>query len=104
MTQPLVKPPVVVPVGEWQDSQAMLPTGTWMLVDSVTNGVPPLFVKLKPDAWQLAQPEVMPAWLIVQVAKPPGAVRLVWQVLHAAVVAIWLVGLITTGVPPEMPT
>jgi hypothetical protein len=97
MTQPLVKPPVLVPVGAWQDSQAMLPTGTWMLVDSVTKGVPPLFVKLKPAAWQLAQPEVMPEWFIVQFLKPPTPVLVgEWHVSQAAVVGIWVAGFAMT--------
>ena len=104
MVQADEKLPAVVALLEWQVSQAVAPIGTWILVFNVTRGVPPLLVKLRPEAWQVAQPDVMPAWLMVQVLKPPGAVRLVWQVLHAAVVGIWLLGLVTTGVPPEMPT
>ena len=46
--------------------------------------------------WQLAQAVVMPAWFIVQLAKPPGVTVLVWQALHAAVVAICAAGLLTT--------
>jgi hypothetical protein len=34
-------------------------------------------VELGEPLWQLAHPEVMPAWFIVQVAKPPGVTVLV---------------------------
>ena len=59
-----------------------------MDVLSSTNGVPIVFLKLNPEAWQLAQPEVIaaPAWFIVQVWKPFGVVVLEWHNSHAAVV------------------
>ena len=56
-----------------------------------TAGLP---AKLFPVSWQLAH--AAPAtcvWSIVQLAKPPGTVVLVWQVLHWAVVTTWFAGL-----------
>jgi hypothetical protein len=97
---------LVVPLA-WHDSQAVAPTGTWLVRDKVTNGEPPLFVKLLPAAWQVAQPDVLPlaAWFIVQVVKPPGETVLVWQFSHAIAVVIWPVaGLVTTRPPPAIPT
>lgn len=54
---PVAKAPAAVP--EWQVSQAMVPTGTWIVVDSVTSAVPPLLVKLLPEAWQVAHAVVL---------------------------------------------
>ena len=46
----------------------------------------------------------MPVWFIVQVAKPPGVVVLVWQDSHAAVVTIWFAGLTIAMVVTVVPT
>ena len=59
-----------------------------MAVFKVTSGVPVVFWKLNPEAWQLAQPDVMPTWLIVQIRKPFGVVVLLWHDSHAAVVGM----------------
>ena len=103
MVQAVVNPAVVVLVVEWQDSQDVLPTGTWMVVSSVTSGVPLVFWKLEPYAWHWAQPPLMPLWFIVQAWKPPGVV-LLWQLSQTALVGIWVAGLpITTVVPTDAP-
>jgi hypothetical protein len=39
--------------------------------------------------WQVAQPEVMPVWLIVPVANPPGVAVLLWQTEQSCVVLMW---------------
>jgi hypothetical protein len=52
--------------------------------------------------WQLAQPDVMPVWFIVQVVKPPGMTVLVWQFSHGAVVEMWVVGLPTINADPTV--
>ncbi len=51
--------------------------------------------KLLPVSWQVAQPEVMPAWFIT-----PDLNELVsaWHSVHAAVVGTWFAGL-----PPVTP-
>ena len=72
MVQPdvaVAKPLVEVSAGLWHDSQAMVPIGTWLAVFKVTKAGPgpPVFWKLLPEAWQVAQPDEMPVWLIVQV-------------------------------------
>ena len=59
-----------------------------------TAGVP---TKLLPVSWQVAQLLVMPVWFI---AVPLNAVVLLWQDSHAALVGMWLLGMVlTTGVP-----
>lgn len=75
----------------WQVSQALpLVTG---ICDAGLDTTPVYW-----PLWQVPQTEaeVTPAWFIVQVAKPPGVVVLVWQVSHAALVGIWAAGLLIT--------
>jgi hypothetical protein len=33
----VAKPPMLLTVGEWHDSHAVLPTGTWIAADSTTT-------------------------------------------------------------------
>ena len=70
----------------WQIEQSCA-VGMWFVGLPVT---PPLPV------WQLAQPEVMPAWLKPAPAK---VTKFLWQLTQSAVVAMWLDGL-DTGVTP----
>ena len=46
--------------------------------------------------WQLAHPDVMPVWFIVQVTKPPGVTVLVWHVPQSSVVEMCEAGFATT--------
>jgi hypothetical protein len=97
----VAKPPADVLLAVWHDSQATLPTGTCAVVDKVTNdGV---LGSVIPLAWHVAQAMVLPLalWFMVQVAKPPGVVVEVWQDSHAAVIAIWPVGMPITVVVTE---
>ena len=53
-------------------------------------------------AWHVTQPDVMPVWLIVQVAKPPAEV-LVWHVTQVDTDSgIWLAGLPFTATEPNV--
>lgn len=59
-------PPKLVKIATaWQLSHAAVPTGTWV-AGGVTTLTPK---KLLPVAWQLAQPDAIPAWVIVPPAK-----------------------------------
>ena len=50
-----------------------------------------MLAKVLPLAWQVAQPEVMPVWLIVAALNAPVAkLLLAWQVSQACVVGMWL--------------
>jgi hypothetical protein len=54
----VAKPPAAVLLAVWHNSQATLPTGTWAVVDKVTNdGV---LGSVVPLAWQVAQAVVLP--------------------------------------------
>ena len=73
--------------GAWHVSHAALPIGM-----CVAGGVTIVTPKnVLPDAWQLAQPDVMPAWFIVP---PPKLVNFVgeWQSSHG-----WEVGTCVAG-------
>ena len=73
-----VPPKFVNVAAAWQVSQAAAPNG--MCVAGGVTMVTPK--KLLPLAWQVAQPDVMPAWFI---AVPAKLVNLLaeWQVSHA---------------------
>jgi hypothetical protein len=91
------KPPGTV-VLAWQVSQDTEPVGTWLTALSAIgvtfwNAMPALV------PWQVAQPEVMPVWLIVPVANPPGVVVLLWQTEQSCVLVMW-VEPFETGVTP----
>ena len=77
----------------WQVSQGAELVGTWLTAVSAIgvtfwNAVP---------LWQVAQPELMPVWLMAPVTNPPGTVVLLWQTEQSCVVAMWFVPL-ETGV------
>lgn len=89
----VAKPPGVV-VLVWQVSHAAV-------VEICCAGLPSTTVFLDPTddpLWQLAHPVEIPAWLIVQFAKPPGVEVSVWQDSHAAAVKMWFDGLPSTTV------
>lgn len=75
-------------VGEWQSSQAC---DVGMCVGGGETGTMP--VKLRPLAWQAAQPLLMPAWFIVPPAYVPGVA---WQVAQGWAVGMWLAGCVET--------
>jgi hypothetical protein len=54
-------------------------------------------VPLEVAAWQVAQPVVMPVWLIT----PGLSVAPVWHSVQAWVVGMWLAGMLPPDVPEE---
>jgi len=93
-----VRKPFGIVVLVWHWSQALVPTGIWP-VGLVTTGVAP--ANDLPVSWQTAHAVVATwLWSMVQVAKPPGTVVLVWQVEHCAVVGKWFTVPMVTMVAP----
>ena len=74
----------------WQVEQSCV---AWIWFPAFATGITPW--KLCPP-WQVAQPELMPVWLILP---PVKLVKLVWQVTQSPEVVKWVVPF-ATGVTP----
>ena len=59
-------PPVATLVGEWQLSQAIPLIGRWFDGGSLSVGGA-MLANVSPDAWQVAQPLVIPAWPVAPI-------------------------------------
>ena len=69
---------VVKLVGEWQLSQAALPTGTWF-AGSTLNAGGAMFAKLLPAPWQTEQVLTTTEWSMVKAEK---SAAFAWHVVQ----------------------